>query len=135
MKPIRVLLLSLSVAVGSPALFGEGDAEVPKPGKIAVPAGQRLELLNCDAETFAGFYRRYTGKLVKVSQDLRGTGYRLVVRGPLTNADAARFVENQLLLEGCVIKELAPGETAAKGTRVPRVMRVPTPPRSVPEKR
>lgn len=117
MKTIHLLLLLLFVCMGSPALMGEEKKEGLEAKELAVPLGQRLELINCDAKMYGEFYARFSGKSVSVSPDVRVLKSSLVVSGPLSSEDAARFIENQLLLEGCVIKEDGPrAVTIVRGT-------------------
>lgn len=105
---MRPSLLLLLLAAGMQSLVGDEVAKAPN--DIAVPRGQRLELINCNAEFVASFYQRYTGKAVKVSPEAEKLKLTLVVPGPLSNADAARFIENQLMLEGFVVQDGRPAE-------------------------
>ena len=104
---LLALLLLLS---GTLVLMGQENPRIPDPDGLAIPAGGRLEWPVLSTESSCKCYAEFTGMSVRLSPEARGVKFSLLVSGPLTNRDAARFIENQLLLEGFVFQETGPGE-------------------------
>ena len=83
---------------------------LPDPNAIQTPAGKRWELLNANGDGIALLYYSLTGKRVLVSYAASQAEVSLILPGPLTNAQAARFLEKKLLMEGFSLEESGPME-------------------------
>lgn len=124
MKFSLTLLLGLSLGAmaqeppvpGSPAPLPEVPAPVPPvstappvgsvrgrvvdPNKIIVTADDYIQKANYTALEAAQDYETYSGKRVIMTNAVALSEVAFTMRGPLTNAEAARFLQLTLLAEG-----------------------------------
>ncbi|NWK54009.1 hypothetical protein HW115_00175 [Verrucomicrobiaceae bacterium N1E253] len=72
----------------------------PDPNAIVCATGQAIDGSNWDDQDVADEYTKYTGKRVLLSSATQNMEIRFLQRGPLTNAEAASLLEEQLGMEG-----------------------------------
>lgn len=70
------------------------------PNQVIVASGESINEVNIPILRAAKLYEDYSGKRVIMTKEIAETELSFVMRGPLTNAEAARLFQQIVLSEG-----------------------------------